>query len=70
MPRVSKAQTELNYRRILEVTAARIREAGVDKVSVSRGDGGSRADPRRFLPALRLEGRPGRPRHSRGVPAA
>ncbi|WP_225100295.1 TetR/AcrR family transcriptional regulator [Streptomyces sp. CoH27] len=34
MPRVSKAQTELNYRRILEVTAARIREAGVDKVSV------------------------------------
>ncbi|WP_431038398.1 TetR/AcrR family transcriptional regulator [Streptomyces sp. P6-2-1] len=34
MPRVSKAQTELNYRRILEVTAARIREVGVDKVSV------------------------------------
>ncbi|MFE9251238.1 TetR/AcrR family transcriptional regulator [Streptomyces sp. NPDC007088] len=34
MPRVSKAQTELNHRRILEVTAARIREVGVDKVSV------------------------------------
>lgn len=34
MPRVSKAQTELNYRRILEVTSARIREVGVDKVSV------------------------------------